>query len=141
MGRRPKHLIKIPEIIDDCFLYFIQTPDHLPFPIKRVYYIMKPNTRLPRGYHAHKKADQVIFCLQGSIKITLDDGKKRQEIILDNPGMGIFQKRMVWVEMSNFKKNTILLVLSSQKFETEDYIRDYHHFLKLANGKKTKRII
>ena len=57
-------LIKLPKIFDDCYLSFAQTPDHIPFTIKRVYYILKSDPKLPRGHHAHKKTRQVIFCIQ-----------------------------------------------------------------------------
>lgn len=131
-----KTKIKIPEIIDDCFIYFIQTPDHVPFSIKRVYYILQSDTKLSRGYHAHKKTDQVLFCIQGKVKIILDDGKKKHKIILDHPGSGVFLKRLIWHEMHEFLDNTIILVLASRVFEPGDYIRNYEEFLMFVNGKK-----
>lgn len=128
-------LILIPKIIDDSFLYFAEEQTHIPFPIKRIYYITEPDKKLPRGYHAHPKAKQVLFCIQGSIHVTLDNGRAREEQVLDKPEMGVFIDSMVWVEMNGFKKKTILLVLASEKFDPEDYIRDYVKFKKLVNGK------
>lgn len=121
-------IIKIPEIFDDCYLYFAQTKDHIPFPIKRVYYITRSNTKLSRGLHAHKKTNQVIFCIQGSIKLILDNGKIREEILLDKPNIGVLLENMIWHEMIDFKQNTILLVLASKEFSEKDYIRDYEQF-------------
>lgn len=121
-------LVKIPKIFDDCYLYFAQTPDHIPFKIKRVYYIANANPKLPRGLHAHRKTRQIIFCIQGSIKLTLDDGKIRKEIFLDKPDIGVLLDNMVWHEMIDFKKNTILLVLTSEEFDEKDYIRNYAQF-------------
>lgn len=124
------NLIKIPQIIDDCLLYFAQHPDHIPFEIKRIYYIIRADARSPRGYHAHKKTRQIIFCIQGSIKIIVDNGKRKKEVILDNPVFGLLLENMIWHEMHDFKKNTILLVLASEKFQEKDYIRDYERFKK-----------
>lgn len=122
--------IEIPEIIDDCYLYFAQHPDHIPFKIKRIYYIIGANPKLPRGLHAHKKARQIIFCLQGSIKLLLDDGKSKEEVLLNKSNTGVFLDKMVWHEMHEFKKKTILLVLASMEFNEKDYIRSYEEFKK-----------
>ena len=129
-----KRLVKIPEIFDDCFLYFVEHKNHLPFSIKRVYFILKSHSKLSRGFHAHKSTNQVLFCIQGSIKITIDDGKKRKDFLLDHPGTGLLIERMIWHEMSSFKDNTILLVLASRIFDPRDYIRDYDEFLKFVHG-------
>lgn len=125
-------LIKIPQIIDDCYLFFAQNKDHIPFLIKRVYIISKADINKPRGFHAHKKTRQVLFCIQGSIKLVLDDGENKRRTILNKPEIGVFIDKMVWHEMHDFKKNTILLVLASLKFNPKDYIRDYKQFKKIA---------
>lgn len=125
--------VNIPQILDECSLCFIQTPGNLSFPIKRVYFISMANTKYSRGFHAHKKTQQAIFCIQGSIRLLLDDGKKKEEIILDKPNIGVFLDKMIWHEMKNFKKNTILLILASEIFDEADYIRDYEQFKKQTN--------
>lgn len=125
--------IKIPKISDDCFLYFAQSVDHIPFDIKRVFYITQANTKLPRGFHAHKKTKQVIFCIQGKVKLVLDNGRKRSEILLDKPNIGVFIDKMIWHEMHQFKKDTILLVVASRIFELKDYIRNYGQFKRKAH--------
>lgn len=127
------HFIKLPKISDDCDLVFAQSPNHIPFIIKRVYYIFKADTKLPRGYHAHRQTRQVIFCIQGTIKLTLDDGRKRQTMTLKEPNIGLFIDKMIWHMMQEFKKDTILLVLASKVFNEEDYIRDYGQFKKEAD--------
>ncbi len=126
------NLVKIPKIIDNCFLLFVQNPTHVPFSIKRIFYILNADTKLKRGFHAHKKTKQILFCIQGSVRIVVDNGKKRKEIILNKPDVGIFFDKMVWHEMHDFKKNTIIIVLNSRVFEAKDYIRDYDRFCKLA---------
>lgn len=130
-----KKIISIPKVLDDCVLCFIEGQNHIPFDIKRVYYILKADKKLPRGYHSHISTQQVLFCLQGSIELTLDDGQKRKKAILNKPDVGVFIDRMVWVEMHKFKKNTILLVLASKAFNPADYIRDYVKFKRLVNAK------
>ncbi len=124
-------LIKIPKISDDAFLIFGQTPDHIPFKIQRIYYLIDSDPKLPRGFHAHHKNRQLLFCMRGSIRLVLDDGKRRQEILLDQPEHGLLINPLIWHEMHDFKTDTILLVLASRKFEPADYIRDYEQFLKI----------
>lgn len=136
--KQAKKLVKflrIPKVFDDCLLFFAQNPDHIPFPIKRIYFITNANAKLPRGFHAHKKNRQIFFCIQGSIRLILDNGHKREAIILDSPQKGVEIPEMTWHEMHNFKKSTILLVIASEKFDAKDYIRDYRLFVKLAAKK------
>lgn len=125
-------LIEIPEVFDDCYLYFAQTPDHIPFTIKRVYYILKSDTKLQRGFHTHKKTKQMLFCIQGSIKIILDNGREKASVVLDKANLGLFIDKMIWHQMYDFKKNTILLIFASKIFDEKDYIRNYEQFKKKA---------
>lgn len=129
-------VIQIPKISDDAFLCFAQTPDQISFKIKRVYFILKAKTGLERGRHAHLKTQQVLFCIQGSVRMVLDDGYKKEEILLDKPEQGIFLDRMVWHEMQGVTKKTILLVLASDVYKPEDYIRDYNLYIRLIHEKK-----
>lgn len=126
--------IALPLIKNDGCLMFGQTPDQIPFDIKRVYSIFNVNPGFSRGFHAHKKNSQILFCLNSDIKVIVDDGKNREEVFLDTPGKGLFLDRMIWHEMHGFKSNTILLVLASHVYDPDDYIRDYSEFLKLAKG-------
>jgi len=113
-------------------LCFAEAKRNIPFAIRRAYWIFNVPSKEQRGNHAHKKTEQVLFCLQGSIKIELDNGVHKDSIILDKPNIGIFLGRMLWHKMDNFKKNTILLILASEFFKETDYIRDYNTFKKLA---------
>lgn len=127
--------ISIPSIEDDSTLCFAQIEDHLSFAPKRIYYILRPKKNEPRGYHAHHQTDQLLFCIQGKVKMILDNGKKREEIILNQPNIGISLPRMLWHEMHDMDEDTILLVLASEKYDEADYIRDYQEFKKItANG-------
>ena len=124
-------------VIDDCLLFFAQHGNHIPFHIRRVYYILNASIGFSRGSHAHFKTKQALFCLSGSIRIVLSDGRRKKTIILDSPDTGIFLDQMIWHEMHDFKKNTIILVLASRKFNEKDYIRDYKKFKEIVNNEKS----
>ena len=125
--------VKAQEIIDDGFLYIVES-SKIPFEIKRVYTIIDANVELPRGYHAHRSTEQAVFCLRGGLRITLDNGLTRSRIELDSKklGRGVIQRKMVWIEMDHFLPGTILLVLSSKEYDLKGYIRSYHQFVKEA---------
>lgn len=126
------HIIEIPKIRDEGFLCFAEEQKHIPFPIKRFYYIFDVDAGAIRGKHAHKETRQILFCLQGSIKIILDNGKEKEEIILTEPNQGIFLDKMMWHDMVDFEADTILLVVASDYYKESDYIRDYDSFISLT---------
>ena len=131
-------IIDIPKIKDDGYLYYVQHPDQIPFEIKRVYYIVSPVSGLPRGKHTHKKTRQILFCIQGSVRMVLDDGFRREEIALSEPEKGIMLEPMIWHEMWDMDESTILLILASEKFDPKDYIRNHNEFLRIVRTKKKK---
>jgi dTDP-4-dehydrorhamnose 3,5-epimerase-like enzyme len=106
----------------------LQSPD-IKFDIKRVYYIYGVSVGAVRGAHTHKETLQALFCIQGSIIIALDDGHRQEKVLLDKPNVGVLLEPGVWHEMQDFKKDTILLVLASERHNPEDYIRSYEDFL------------
>lgn len=130
--------VKISKVSDDCMLCFAQTPDHIPFKIKRVYHISQSKPSLPRGFHAHYKTKQILFCIQGSVRMVLDNGKKREEFVLNEPEIGIFLDKLIWHEMHDLTKDAILLVLASRSYEAEDYIRNYEKFLEVKKNGSSK---
>jgi mannose-6-phosphate isomerase-like protein (cupin superfamily) len=134
------YLIKIPLIAEGKRgnLSFCEVKKQIPFNIKRVYWIYDVSSKRSRGEHAHKKNEQVLFCLQGSIRLELDDGINRDNIVLNKPNIGIFLGRKLWVKMSNFEKNTVLLILSSEFYDEKEYIRDYNVFKKILKNKYLK---
>ena len=133
------YIIEVPKVKDEGYLCFIEEENHIPFPIKRVYYIFDVIKNAVRGKHTHKKTKQVIFCIHGSITIILDDGHDKEAITLSKPHMGVYLDTMMWHEMVAFKKGTVLLVLASEKYDAKDYIRSFEEFLKKTKkGKKEK---
>lgn len=117
-------------------LVAIEGNKDMPFTIKRIYYIFDNKSNLRRGFHAHKKLKQVLICVKGSCYIHLDNGKENEEVLLDNPTKGLFIDSTVWREMYDFSLDAVLLVLASERFEEEDYIRDYQKFIEYVNMKK-----
>jgi len=109
----------------------------VPLDIKRIYYINQlGNPKAIRGRHAHKKLEQIIFCINGSFKLKLDDGRKKQSITLKNPYYGIRLGPMLWHEMTDFSKDCVMLVLADDFYNEKDYIRDYNEFLKHVHKRK-----
>lgn len=129
-------IIEIPLISDGASLCFAESDRHIPFKINRFYYIFSAQDNDHRGMHAHRKLQQVLFCIQGSITLVLDNGFEREEIVLDEPNKGVVLGNMIWREMKNFKKNTVLLIMASEYFNEKDYIRDYDQFVAEARMKR-----
>ena len=82
--------------------------------------------------HAHRNLKQVMLCITGSCKIMLDDGKRRESVWLNSPVRGLLIENLVWREMSNFSPDCVLLVLASELYSEEDYIRNYETFKSLV---------
>ena len=116
-------------------LSFFEGTHDVPFYIKRIYYISKVPEGIRRGFHAHKKLKQLLFCPYGKIQLILDNGKEREEITLSDPSVGVVIDRLIWREMLWLQKDSVLCVAASDFYEVEDYIRDYDEFLRLAKEK------
>ncbi|MEA3222843.1 MAG: FdtA/QdtA family cupin domain-containing protein [Thermodesulfobacteriota bacterium] len=110
-------------------LIAIEGDTTIPFSIKRIYYIFDTKEGVRRGYHAHKKLRQVLICVRGSCKILLDNGKEKKVIPLDKPSRGLLIEQLIWREMYDFTSDCVLLVLASDYYNENDYIRDYSVFL------------
>ena len=132
--------ITIPEIKDgfDGIISVVEEAKTIPFNIKRVYYIynLMNHSRVLRGKHAHKKLEQVLFCINGSCDIVLNDGENVQVIGLSDPHIGIYLGPRLWHVMHNFRNNCILLAFASDYFKESDYIRKFDSFLQYI---KTRR--
>lgn len=128
-------LIDLPVVSDPRGdLTFIEGGRHLPFDIARVYYLYNVPVDAERGGHAHKELEQVIFALSGSFRITLDDGRERQEHWLRDPRKGLYVSKLVWREMDAFSQGAVCMVLASHPYDEADYYRDYDVFLAAAEA-------
>lgn len=124
------NLIQFPKISDSRgILSFIESPTHISFKIKRVYYLYEL-TGENRGFHAHKHLEQIYVALSGSFKVKLDDGTDKKEIILNDPSKGLYISPWIWREISEISENAILFVLASEIYKESDYIRNYKQFIK-----------
>jgi dTDP-4-dehydrorhamnose 3,5-epimerase-like enzyme len=128
-------LIKLQYFDDspDGILTIGESEKSVPFNIKRVFFINRlHNPRALRGKHAHKKLKQIIFCINGSFKLTLDDGKRKETITMNNPHLGVKIGPLVWSTMTDFSKDCVILVIANGYYNEDEYIREYDAFLKLV---------
>ena len=121
-------------------LSFMETGKDIPFEIKRIYYIYDiEELNIKRGYHAHKTLKQVIFCLNGNFTLELDNGLEKEEIFLDKPNKGVLIDSNIWHNMKNFSKNVVIMVVASDYYDENDYIRNYNEFIEYINKKNNAR--
>ena len=117
-------------------LSFFEGNKDIPFDIKRIYYITNVPKGVERGGHAHKHLKQFIFCPFGKIKLSFDDGCKKEEIILDDPSIGVLIVKPLWREMLWLEPNSVLCVAASDYYSEDDYLRDYSSFLEYVGKEK-----
>lgn len=120
-------------------LIAIEAQKDLPFEIKRVYYIYDTLPGVRRGFHAHRCLEQILLCVHGSCRIHLDNGRDTAEVLLDQPGKGLYISNDMWREMYDFSPDAVLLVLASEYYDEADYIRNYDDFLALVREKEEKQ--
>ena len=104
---------------------------NIPFSVKRIYYLYDIPSGSERGGHAHKDLHQLIVAISGSFDITLDDGIIKKTVRLDRPNYGLLVVPGIWRELKEFSSGAICLVLASNKYDENDYIRSYDEFKKL----------
>lgn len=108
----------------------------LPFAPRRCFVIMDVPSRKIRGEHAHKKLEQFLVCVRGRVTVLVDDGKLRDEVLLDDPALGLYVPPMVWAAQYNYSGDAVLAVFASARYDARDYIRDYGDFLERARRLK-----
>ncbi len=106
----------------------------IPFIIKRVYYMYDTVSGVVRGKHAHKSLQQILICIHGTCKVRLDNGKEKKVIMLEKPYEGLYIAHYMWREMYDFSEDAVLMVLASDYYHEDDYIRDYEEFLRLVSS-------
>ena len=126
------YLINLPKILDRRGnLSFIEEDSHLPFKIKRTYWIYDVPGGESRGEHAFKETEELIVALSGSFDVVLHDGNKEHRFALNRSYYGVYVPKMNWRKIENFSTNSLALIISSTNYDSNDYIRDFNYFLQL----------
>lgn len=123
-------IIELPKITDPRGnLSFIEGGQHIPFDIKRVYYLYDVPGGSDRGSHAHKNLHQFVVAMSGSFDVALDDGKEKKRFHLNRSYYGLYVCPMMWRDLDNFSSGAVCMVLASTHYDEADYIRDYDQFV------------
>lgn len=131
MGLKDCKIIDLPKIVDNRGnLTFIEQNKHIPFDIKRVYYLYDVPGGEARGGHAHRRLQQFIIAASGSFDVVLSDGDDTKRFHLNRSYYGLYVPTGLWRELDNFSSGSVCFVLASELYEEDDYIRDYDDFCK-----------
>ncbi len=129
MGLEGCRVIELPKIHDPRGnLTFVEGGRHIPFEIKRVFYLYDVPGGAERGGHAHSRLKQVIIAISGSFDVLLDDGEEKKRFHLNRSYYGIYIEPMIWREMDNFSSGSVCMVLASEYYDETDYFRDYGEY-------------
>lgn len=115
-------------------LSVVQNGSDVPFDVKRVYYLYDVPGGESRGSHAHKQLSQLIIAASGSFRVTLDDGVTRKSFVLNRPYQGLCVRPGIWRDLDDFSSGAVCMVLASEVYQEDDYIRDYEEFLKFRKA-------
>ena len=127
-------LIDLPKIEDlRGNLSFIEENNHIPFEIKRTYWIYDVPGGEKRGGHAYKQQQEFIVALSGSFDVVLDDGKAKKKFSLNRSYYGLYIPKQIWRHIENFSTNALALIVSDHPYSAEDYIYDYEQFISTKN--------
>jgi len=128
-------MVPLPKITDPRGnLTFIEGGNHIPFDIQRVYYLYDVPGGAERGGHAHKQLQQLIIAMSGSFDVVLDDGHGKKRVHLNRSYNGLYVCPMIWRELDNFSSGSVCMVLASNKYDEDDYFRNYNDFMKARAG-------
>ena len=129
------HIIELPVIADARGnLTFVEGNEQIPFDIKRVYYLYDVPGGAARGGHAHKNLQQIIIALSGSFDVLLDDGFDTKTYTLNRAFQGLYLSNMIWRELDNFTSGAVCMVLASERYDENDYYRDYEEFIEAVGA-------
>jgi len=128
-------IIELPKIADARGnLTFVENDRHVPFEIKRVFYVYDIPSGQSRGAHAHHRLSQFVISLSGSLDVEMDDGKRQRVVHLNRPWLGLLIPPMIWAAEGNFDPGSVYVVLVDALYDATDYIRDRDAFLQLARS-------
>ncbi len=128
-------IIELPKIQDQRGnLTFVESSNHIPFDIKRVYYLYDVPGGSSRAAHGHKKLHQLMIAMSGSFDVTLDDGHQKKTFQLNRSYYGLYIPPMMWRDLDNFSSGAVCMVLASDFYSEEDYYRNYDDFIAAARS-------
>ena len=126
-------LFQLPVIADARgSLSYAEYGELLPFIPIRYFIVFDVPEGQSRGGHAHREVEQLLVCVKGRVTVTVDDGRNRDEILLDSPRLGVYIPPRVWATQQDYSREAVLLVLSSAVYDPDEYIRDYDEFLRIV---------
>ena len=126
-------LIELPKIADPRGnLTFIEGGNHVPFDIRRVYYLYDVPGGATRAAHGHRALSQLRIAMSGSFDVTLDDGQPKHKFHLNRSYFGLYIPPMIWRDLDNFSSGSVCMVLASQPYDESDYFRDYQKFIEAS---------
>ena len=124
-------IIDLPKIADPRGnLTFVETGRHVPYEIKRVYYLYDVPGGAERGGHAHRGLHEFIIAMSGSFDVILDDGAQKKRFHLNRSYFGLYVCPMIWRELDNFSSGSVCMVLASNFYDESDYYRNYDEFIR-----------
>jgi len=132
-------LIELPKISDPRGnLTFVEGERHIPFDIKRVYYLYDVPGGATRAAHGHRALHQLMVAMSGSFDVTLDDGLEKRKFHLNRSYYGLYIPPMIWRDLDNFSSGSVCMVLASERYDESDYFREYADFIEAANAARTR---
>jgi len=136
MSIHDSRLIELAKIQDQRGnLTFIENSRHIPFDIKRVYYLYDVPGGAARAAHGHKALHQFMIAMSGSFDVSLDDGSEKKKYHLNRSYFGIYIPPMIWRDLDNFSSGAVCMVLASDYFEESDYFRSYDDFVRAVEDR------
>lgn len=131
-------LVELPKITsENGSLIVAELGAGLPFTAKRMFTLLEIPSGEARGIHAHRRCEQFLVCLRGSVTAVVDDGQHRQEFRLDSPRLGLYMPAMTWGTQYDYSADALLVVLASDPYEADDYIEEYDEFLTLKKAHRS----
>lgn len=138
VGVEQCRIINLPKIHDPRGnLTFIEASRHVPFDIKRVYYLYDVPGGAARAGHAHRDLEQFIIAASGSFDVLIDDGASKHRFFLNRSYYGLYIPPLIWREIENFSSGSVCLVLTSEYYDEADYYRDYSEFMNAVTGSRS----
>ena len=129
-------MIELPKINDPRGnLTFVEGGHHIPFEIKRVYYLYDVPGGASRAGHAHRTLEQLLVAMSGSFAVTLDNGEAREVVHLNRSYVGLYLPPLIWREIDDFSSGAVCMVLASGYYDEADYLRGYEDFIAAVRGK------